>query len=106
MQQSRENEKPKQTARKAGVKKTSTSKAQDSLRQPVATSAKPTTLQADQTSFSIGPVLTQEEFRARVAQKAFELYEKRRALTQVDDWVEAERLVKLQLLSEQWGVSV
>jgi hypothetical protein len=54
----------------------------------------------------MGPVLTQEEFRARVARKAFELYEKRRALTEVDDWVEAERLVKLQLLEDQRGLSV
>jgi hypothetical protein len=54
----------------------------------------------------MGPVLTQEEYRARVARQAFELYEKRRSLTEVDDWVEAERLVKLQLLSEQQGVPV
>jgi hypothetical protein len=48
-------------------------------------------------------VLTQEEYRARVARKAFEIYQKRRALTEVDDWVEAERLVKLELLNEQRG---
>ena len=54
----------------------------------------------------MGAVLSQEEYRAHVAQKAFEIYEKRRALTEVDDWVEAERLVKLQLLDEQRGVSV
>jgi len=54
----------------------------------------------------MGPVLTQEEYRARVARKAFELFEKRQALTELDDWVEAERLVKLQLLSEQRGASV
>jgi hypothetical protein len=54
----------------------------------------------------MGPVLTQEEFRARVARKAFELFERRQALTELDDWVEAERLVKLQLLDAQRGVSV
>ena len=105
MQRSRENEKTKQTAPKAEVKKTSRSKAQDSLPQPISKGPK-SGLRAEPTGSSMGPVLTQEEFRARVARKAFELYENRRALTEVDDWVEAERLVKLQLLSEQRGASV
>ncbi|BCA54544.1 hypothetical protein W02_16840 [Nitrospira sp. KM1] len=61
---------------------------------------------AEQGSPSIGSVFTHEEFRARVAQKAYELYESRRALTEVDDWLEAERLVKLQLLSAPQGGSV
>ncbi len=47
--------------------------------------------------------LTQQEFMARVSQKAFELYETRRAITDVEDWIEAERLVKLHLLSEETG---
>jgi hypothetical protein len=50
-------------------------------------------------------VLTQEEYRARIDRKAFELYEKRQALTDVDDWMEAERLVKLELLEEQRGAT-
>jgi hypothetical protein len=44
--------------------------------------------------------LTEDEFRARVSRKAYELYEKRTAATQVDDWLEAERLVKHELLAE------
>ena len=43
----------------------------------------------------------------RVSGKAYELYEKRRALTDVEDWLEAERLVKQQLLAKgQWAGSV
>lgn len=52
-------------------------------------------------------LLTNDEFRARVSRKAYELYEKRRTSTQVDDWLEAERLVKRELLAEgQWAGSV
>ena len=52
-------------------------------------------------------VMTDDEFRARVSQKAYELYEKRRAITHLDDWLEAERLVKAELLAEgQWAGSV
>lgn len=105
MQPSRENEKAKKNTSKVGAKKTASPKAQDSLSQPVIKSRQ-TPLPAVTAAPSIGPVLTQEEFRARVARKAFELFEKRQALTELDDWVEAERLVKLQLLSEQRGVSV
>src|SRR5687767_6938692 len=104
MQSSRENEKAKQTTSKVGTKKTARSKAQDSLRQPVTKSPQPP-LPAVPVAPSIGPVLTQEEFRARVARKAFELFQKRQALTELDDWIEAERLVKLQLLGEQRGAS-
>ena len=51
--------------------------------------------------------MTEEEYRTRVSQKAYELYEKRQAATNVDDWVEAERLVKNELLAEgQWAGSV
>ena len=53
------------------------------------------------------PVVTEEQYRNRVSQKAHELYEKRQAMTEVDDWVEAERLVKTELLAEgQWAGSV
>ena len=105
MQHSRENEKPKPTVPK-GAKKPPSSKAQDSLRSKGTTAATPATVQSEPTPPSRGPVLSQEEYRARVARKAFELFEKRQAVTEVDDWVEAERLVKLQLLKEQRGASV
>ena len=53
------------------------------------------------------PVVTEEQYRQRVSQKAYELYEKRRTATHVDDWVEAERVVKSELLAEgQWAGSV
>jgi hypothetical protein len=45
--------------------------------------------------------LSDDEFRARIAYKAYELYQKRQALTEKDDWLEAERLVRLELLSEE-----
>jgi hypothetical protein len=105
MQPSRENEKAKQTTSKGEARKTASSKSQDPLRQPVKKSSRPP-LPAVAAVPSIGPVLTQEEFRARVARKAFELYENRRSLTEVDDWMEAERLVKLELLGEQRGGSI
>ena len=105
MQPSRENEKENRKTSKVGAKKTTSSKAKDSIRQPIAKSPQPP-LPAVPAAPSIRPVLTQEEYRARVARKAFELFEKRQALTELDDWVEAERLVKLQLLSEQRGVCV
>jgi hypothetical protein len=41
-----------------------------------------------------------EQYRSRVAQKAYELYEKRQAATDLDDWVEAERLLKAELLQQ------
>ncbi|WP_447598423.1 hypothetical protein [Nitrospira sp. Nam80] len=48
-------------------------------------------------------VLSDDEFRARIAYKAYELYQKRQALTEKDDWLEAERLVRLELLNEEHG---
>ena len=54
-------------------------------------------------SFSTQAVLSDDEFRARVAHKAYELYKKRQALTEKDDWLQAERLVRLELLSEEHG---
>ena len=55
----------------------------------------------------IGRVVTEEQYRTRVSQKAYELYEKRQAATPVEDWLEAERLVKTELLAEgQWAGSV
>ena len=53
------------------------------------------------------PTVTEEQYRARVSQKAYELYEKRQAATQLGDWLEAERLVKTELLAEgQWAGTV
>ena len=50
---------------------------------------------------------TEEQYKARVSQKAYELYEKRQAATQLGDWLEAERLVKTELLAEgQWAATV
>ena len=103
MQHSRENEKTRQSASK-GVKKVSISKAQASTR-PITKESNPSP-EVEPAHPSMGPVLTQEEYRSRVARKAFELYEKRQALTEVDDWVEAERQVKLDLLNGQRGASV
>ena len=61
----------------------------------------------DVASSAIGRVVTEEEYRIRVSQKAYALYEKRQAATHLDDWVEAERLVKNELLAEgQWAGSV
>jgi hypothetical protein len=55
----------------------------------------------------IGRVVTEEQYRARVSQKAYELFEKRQAATPVEDWLEAERLVKTELLAEgQWAGTV
>jgi hypothetical protein len=51
--------------------------------------------------------VTEEQLRVRVSQKAYELYEKRQAATQLGDWLEAERLVKTELLAEgQWAGTV
>ena len=52
-------------------------------------------------------VITEDEFRALVASKAYELFERRQAVTEVEDWLEAERLIKEKLLSQrQWAGSV
>ncbi len=45
--------------------------------------------------------ITEHEFRVLVARKAYELYEHRRAVTEVEDWLQAERLVKQQLLAHE-----
>ena len=54
-------------------------------------------------SFTTQAVLSDDGFRARVAHKAYALYQKRQAITEKDDWMEAERLVRLELLSEEHG---
>ena len=45
-------------------------------------------------------VITEDEFRGRIAAKAYELYVRRQAITETDDWMQAERLVKEELLAE------
>jgi hypothetical protein len=63
--------------------------------------------QEDPSASPTSRVVAEEQYRARVAQKAYELYEKRQAVTHLEDWLEAERLVKTELLAEgQWAGSV
>ena len=45
-------------------------------------------------------VITEDEFRGRIAAKAYDLYMRRQAITETDDWMQAERLVKEELLAE------
>lgn len=45
-------------------------------------------------------VITENEYRALVAQKAHEIFTQRCAITEVDDWVQAERIVKEELLAQ------
>jgi hypothetical protein len=47
-----------------------------------------------------GRVVAEEQYKALVSKKAYELYEKRQAATHLEDWLEAERLVKTELLAE------
>lgn len=44
--------------------------------------------------------ITEDEFRARIAAKAYQLYADRLARTETDDWMDAERWVKEELLAE------
>jgi hypothetical protein len=63
--------------------------------------------EADRSTQKDPPTVTEERYRARVSQKAYELYEKRQGTTHLEDWLEAERLVKTELLAEgQWAGSV
>jgi len=92
---------PQKTNGRKTAGKTSAANAQDA---PQAPKKKTRGRQAPQDELLPPPgrrILTQEEFQARVAEKAFELYLKRHAVTEVDDWLEAEQLVRLQLLTEE-----
>jgi len=60
----------------------------------------------DASTAPIGRMVTEQQYRARVSQKAYELYEKRQAMTSVDDWLDAERVVKTELLAEGQAGSV
>jgi hypothetical protein len=60
--------------------------------------------QKDASLAAIGRGVTEEQYRTRVSQKAYELYEKRQAVSPLEDWLEAERIVKTELLAEgQWA---
>ena len=100
MKNSQENDKSNRTGRKVGVTKSSGKEGQDPPRKPKTNSHKRPAPPDESTSSLPKGMLTQEEFRLRVSRKAFELYERRRAITAVEDWIEAERLVRMQLLSE------
>ena len=103
MPNSQNSNEEKQTARKAKMK---TSETRHSQRKPKNKEEERPTHE-DASSSPIGRVVTEDQYRARVSQKAYELYEKRQATTQLEDWLEAERLVKTELLAEeQWAGSV
>ena len=105
MHSSQGSNKEKQTARTAKMK-TSTTETRHSERKPKDKKGERPTHKNVSTS-PIGRVVTEEQYRARVSQKAYELYEKRQAATQLEDWLEAERLVKTELLAEgQWAGTV
>lgn len=55
---------------------------------------------ADTLSCATQVVITEDEYRARIAQKAYEIFVQRCAITEVDDWVQAERIVKEELLAQ------
>lgn len=99
-------EKPKvRQSRK--VKASPKNEARNSKGQPEDKEREFPTPKNEPTSQPMRLVMTEDEFRARISRKAYELFEKRRALTDVKDWLEAERLVKQQLLAEgQWAGSV
>jgi hypothetical protein len=95
----------KPTARKAKIK-ASANETRHSQRKPKDKVEQHPTYKDVSTS-PIGRVVTEEQYRARVSQKAYELYEKRQAATQLEDWLEGERLVKIELLAEgQWAGTV
>jgi hypothetical protein len=45
-------------------------------------------------------VITESDYRALVARKAHEIFMQRCAITEVDDWVQAERIAKEELLAQ------
>ena len=45
-------------------------------------------------------VITENEYRTLVAQKAYEMYLQRCAISEADDWLQAERIVKEALLAQ------
>jgi hypothetical protein len=105
MRNSQNSNEEKQTVRKAKMK-TSDNETRLSQRKPKNKEAERPTHE-DASSSPIRRVVTEEQYRSRVSQKAYELYEKRQAATHLEDWLEAERLVKTELLAEgQWAGTV
>jgi hypothetical protein len=90
----------KQTARKAKMK-ASSNEPRHSQRKKEEAGERPAHTNAS--TAPVGPVVAEEQYRARVSQKAYELYEKRQAVTHLNDWFEAERLVKTELLAKDSG---
>ena len=105
MRSSQGNKEEKQTTRKAKMK-APVNETRHSQRKPKDNEGERPT-HKDASTSPIGRVVTEEQYKARVSQKAYELYEKRQAATQLGDWLEAERLVKTELLAEgQWAGTV
>jgi hypothetical protein len=104
MQSSQGSNNEKQTARKTKMK-ASANETRHSRKPKDKEGERPT--HKDASASPIGHVVPEEQYRTRVSQKAYELYEKRQATTQLEDWLEAERLVKTELLAEgQWAGTV
>ena len=105
MRSSQGNNEEKQRGRKVKVK-VSASETLHSQRKANDKEVEVTT-RKDASPSPVGHVVTEEQYRARVSQKAYELYEKRQAATHLDDWFEAERLVRAELLTEgEWAGTV
>jgi hypothetical protein len=105
MRNPQSNNEEKQTSRKAKIKASAADTRPSQSKPTEKDIARPP--HKDASSSPVGRVVTEEQYRTRVAQKAYELYEKRRLTTELDDWLEAERLVKSELLAEgQWAGSV
>ena len=105
MHSSQGSNKDKQTARTTKMK-TSANETRHSARKPKDKEGE-RPAHKDASPSPIGHVVTEEQYRTRVSQKAYELYEKRQAVSELEDWLEAERLVKTELLAEgQWAGSV
>lgn len=105
MKNSQRSSEEKQTTRKAKMKAPAT-ETRNSQRRPKDKEVERPTHEDASTS-TIGRVVTEEQYRTRVSQKAYELYEKRQAVSHLEDWLEAERLVKTELLAEgQWAGTV
>ena len=98
MHSSQGSNKEKQPVRKAKLK-TSATKTRHSEQKPNNKEAE-RPAHKDVSTSPMGRVVTEEQYRARVSQKAYGLYQKRQAATQLEDWLEAERLVKTELLAE------
>jgi hypothetical protein len=101
MRSSQGNNKEKQTWPKVKAK-AQANETRDTERKPKDRELDDTT-QKDASSSPIGHFVTEEQYRAMVSQKAYELYQKRQAVTHLQDWLEAERLVKTELLAKDSG---